>query len=216
MNKRVTRLLPSLSRRGLTLLEFMIAMLITSLIAMTMGGMLNAVASSIEADRYNREAIVRGQALDVRLGSYVTPSLYVLDTTARPESIVIWLDDSRPGGAVNLTETRWIERNAATSTVVLHYVKFPDAMTQIERDALDVEIPSAGADWWAALATMQASGYTATLSLCDHVAAFDVRHSTASTQAKKIVTAAITFTSDVGGESVIVAASIRQLQEPSS
>ena len=216
MINRATQSPPAPPRHGLTLLEFMIAMLITSLIAMAMGGMINAVASSVEADRHNRESIVRGQALDVRLGSYITPSLYILDTTAKPESIVIWLEDSRPGGTVNLTELRWIERESATNTVVLYYVKFPDAMTQVERDALDVEVPVAGADWWAALATMQAAGYIDKLRLCDHVALLDISHSTASNQAKKIVTATITFTGEVGGATLITAASIRQLQEPTS
>jgi len=216
MTKSARPSLPPLSRRGLTLLEFIIAMLITSLIAMAMGGMINAVASSIEADRHNREAIVRGQAIDVRVGSYITPSLYILDTASRPESIVIWLEDSRPGGTVHLTELRWIERESDTDTVVLHYVKFPDAMTQVERDTLDVEVPVAGADWWAVLATMQVSGYTDTQRLCDVVAQFEITHSTVSTQAKKIVTATITFTQQVGGATLITAASIRQLQEPTS
>lgn len=216
MISSTTQPLPALSRRGLTLLEFMIAMLITSFIAVAMGGMVTAVASSIEADRFNREAIVRGQALDVRVGSYITPSLYILDSSSRPESIVIWLEDSRPGGTVHLTEVRWIERESDTNTVVLHYVKFPDAMSQVERDALDVEVPVAGADWWAALATMQAFGYTDKQRLCPDVAQFEISHSSATTQAQRIVTATITFTDAVGGETLITAASIRQLQEPTS
>ncbi len=204
------------ARRGLTLLEFMISILITALIAVTMGGMITAVARSVEADRYSRESIVRGQALDVRLGSYIRPALCILDASARPESAVIWLEDSRVSGTVHLTEIRWIERDAATDTVVIHYVSFPDSMTQIERDTLDVEVPVAGADWWAALATMQASGYTAQIRLCDEVAALTISHSTSTSQAKRMITAQVQFTADVGGDSIITAASIRQLQEPSS
>ncbi len=216
MNKPDTQHHPLVSRRGLTLLEFMISILITSLIAVTMGGMITAVARSVEADRYSRETIVRGQALDVRLGSFITPSLCVLDSTAKPESIVIWLEDSRVSDTVHLTEIRWIEREAGTNTVVAHYVKFPDSMSQVERDTLDVEVPVAGADWWAALATMQALGYTEKTRLCDQVASLTISHSTGSTQSKKIVTAQVVFLPEVGGETIITAASIRQLEEPAS
>ncbi|GEM_PF-1080502 len=216
MNHRFTHFATRFSRRGLTLLEFMISILITSLIAVTMSGMITAVARSVEADRYSRESIVRGQSLDVRLGSFITPSLCVLDTTAKPESLVIWLEDSRASDTVHLTEIRWIERDAATDTVVAHYVKFPDSMTQVERDALDVEVPVAGADWWGALTTMQSLGYTEKTRLCDKVASFTISHSTGSTQAKRIVTAQIVFTPEVGGETIITASSIRELEEPTS
>jgi hypothetical protein len=194
----------------------MIAIMITSLIAVTMGGMVTAVARSVESDRFNRESVVRGQAIDARLGSYITPSLCVLDTTARPESIVIWLEDSRVSDTVHLTEIRWIEREPDTDTVVVHYVSFPESMSQVERDALDVEVPTAGADWWGAMTTMQGLGYTAKVRLCNQVESFTIDHSTVSTQARKVVTARIVFTSDIGGEMLITAASIRQLQEPGS
>lgn len=202
--------------RGLTLLEFMIAILITSFIAVTMGGMITAVARSIESDRFNRESVVRGQALAARLGSYITPSLCVLDASAKPESIVMWLEDSRASNTVHLTEIRWIERDSATDTVVVHYVAFPESMSQLERDALDVEVPVASADWWAVLTTMQGLGYTEDVRLCDQVTAFTINHSAVSAQARKMVTAQITLAPEIGGDTLITAASIRELQEPSS
>lgn len=203
-------------RRGLTLLEFMLSIMITALIAVTMGMMMSAVARTVEADKHGRETIVRSQALNVRLGSYITPSLCVLNASARPESLVVWLEDSRVSDTVHLTEIRWIERDAGTSSVVVHYVKFPDTMTQIERDTLDVEVPVAGADWWASLAAMQTLGYTATTRLCDGVASLEVAHSTATLQAKKIVTCTMTLEPEFGGEASVLVASIREFKEPTS
>lgn len=202
--------------RGLTVLEFLLAIMITALIAVAMGMMISAVARTVEADQHGRETIVRSQALNVRLGSYITPSLCVLDASSRPESIVIWLEDSRQSDTVHLTEIRWIERESATGAVVVHYVKFPDGMSQIEKDTLDVEVPVAGADWWAALTTMQALGYTEKTRLCDGVASFEVAHSTTTTQARKIVTATMTLNADLGGETVVLVASIREYKEPTS
>jgi len=203
-------------RRGLTLLEFMLSIMITALIAVTMGMMMSAVARTVEADKHGRETIVRSQALNVRLSSYITPSLCVLDASAQPESIVVWLEDSRVSDTVHLTEIRWIERDTDTAAVVVHYVKFPDGMSQIEKDTLDVEVPLAGADWWGVLATMEVLGYTATTKLCDGVESFNIAHSTATTQSRKIVTCTMTLAPEFGGDTTVLVASVREYKEPAS
>lgn len=203
-------------RRGLTVLEFLLAIMITALIAVTMGMMISAVAKAVETDKHGREMIVRGQALSVRLGSYITPSLWVLDASSRPESVVMWLEDSRVSNTVHLTEVRWIERDAKTDSVLVHYIQFPEGMTQIERDTLDVEVPVAGADWWAALETMAALGYTTTTKLCDGVAALEVSHSAATLQARKVVTFTMTLAEKFGGDTCILVASVREHKEPAS
>lgn len=199
---------------GLSLLEFILALMITGLISAVMGGMVTAVARATELDRHTRETVVRSQAASVRLSSYVTPSRCILAHTS--DSLVIWLDDSRESETVHATEVRWIKHNLTTDTIELHYIKFPESMSQIERDLLDTVLPVATTDWWATLASFESLTYTDMVRLCDGVGTMQVDRDTSSTQAKRLVTFTLTYADALGGEAVVTAAGIRELKEPTS
>lgn len=199
------------ARRGLTLLEFMLAIAITALVAGAMSAMMHAVAQATQSDEQFRQTIVRSQAINVRLSSYITPALKILDSGA--SSLVVWLDDTRAGDTIHSTEVRWIDWDAGTQTVRMRYVSFPPELSQIERDALDAELPLAS-DWWLVLSTLETAGYIATLRLCDEVAAFDVERNDSTAQGARVLTAIVTYTDDVGGQTVVAGASIRDPKEP--
>lgn len=201
-------------RRGLTLLEFLLAMMITALIAVAMGGMVTAVARATELDRYTRETTVRSQTAMVRLGSYITPARCILESNT--DSVVIWLDDQRESQTVHATEVRWLKFNAGTGTIELHYVKFPDAMSQADRDLLDVELPVATTDWWATLDSYSTLGYSAFVRLCDGISDFNVYRGTATDQGKRLVTFTFTIEESIGGATVVTAASVQSWEEPIS
>lgn len=197
-------------RRGLTLLEFLIASTITVFISAAVASMLSAAARGMEYEQITRDAVVRAQALHVRLASYVTPSLNVLD--AGNTSLVLWLDDTREGQTVHLSEIRWIEYDAVAQMIYLHHVQFPEEWTQIEKDAFDVECPSA-TDWWALLLSMQDLGYTRAIKMCDRLLTFKVDHDAVTNP--QLVTFTISFLPDEnGGETFVAGTGIREYLEP--
>ncbi len=201
-------------RSGMTLLEFLLALMVTALISAAMGGMVTAVARATELDQHTRETTVRSQAVMVRLASYVTPCRCVLASDST--SLVVWLDDQREGETIQATEVRWIKYDEATGAIELHYIKFPDSMTQVERDLLDVELPFATTDWWATLASYEALTYTAHVRLCDGVANLNIYRATTTDQAKRLVTFTITFDESIGGATVVTASSVQDWKEPIS
>lgn len=200
----------TVSRRGVTLIEFVLAIGITGMIASATAAMLVGVARSTEFERGRRESIIRAQALGVRVSGYVTPSLYLLDVG--PNSLVTWLSDTRSSGTVHATETRWISVDGG-GTLTVQFVSFPESMTQTERDLYDLEYPAAS-DWWVVLKTYQELGFTDSIRLADGIADLKFQRGQGPELAKKLVTTTVTFAEDKGAQTFVTSASIREWQEP--
>jgi len=206
-------MIKTMTRRGLTALELLLAISITCLITLGIASMLAAVAQGTEYDKFQRETIVRSQALNVRLGSYVTPSLCILDNTN--ESLVLWLNDNREGETVHATELRWIDYNAATDTVRLHLVDFPEEWSQSERDENDAELEKT-TDWWTVLSDYQTLGYILKNRLSGEVETFLVERNLKSEQGVRVVTFTITYSDQTGAQTVVLEAGVREYKEPVS
>lgn len=154
------------SRRALTLLELVIALTITAMVAAAITGMMGAVASGVDTRQDGRSAMTRAQASQTRLGAYIAPSRAFLDIA--PEQIVLWLDDGRESGTVHASEIRWLLHDESARTISVHYVKFPDEWLQIARELADNEYPSS-ADWTAVLSFYEGQGWTGSYTLIDDV-----------------------------------------------
>ncbi|MFW5652439.1 MAG: PulJ/GspJ family protein [Planctomycetota bacterium] len=200
-------------QRGFTTIEFLIAITITSLIAVASTGLIMAIAQATDVEEDRRETVVRAQAVEARLSSYVTMSRYILG--ADSTSVVIWLDDSRETGTVNLSEIRWIYRNTSENSVRVDFVVFPDEWTELQRTAADIEL-TVDSDWWTERRTAEAQGLIRTLRLSDRVSSLGVEHDSQTQAGQRLVTFRVTFGGDTGDRTVVAASSIRELQEPDS
>lgn len=199
-------------RRGLTLIELMLSLAITGMIAAATTAMLTGLAQSVDNARGRRESMIRGQAVGVRIGAYVTPSLYFLDIGA--DSLVLWIEDVRDGDTVHASEVRWIDYDASRRLIRVQYVQFPDGMPQIERDIYDAVLPLSS-DWWAELATYKNLGYTAESRLCDGVESFNTARG-AGALSQRVVTFNVTFDIEHGGQTYASSAVLRDWREPTS
>ncbi len=112
-------------RRGLTLIELMLALAITAMVAAAISGMLTAISTGEHLRRDNRSFIMRAHAAKTRLGAYVAKSRCVLD--ANGGDTVLWLEDSRGSGTVHASEIRWLIFNSVDGTLDVHFVDLPDA-----------------------------------------------------------------------------------------
>ena len=200
-------------RRGIALVELLMAIAITSMITAAVGSMVTAVARSQEYENDRREATIRAQALNARLASYITPALSVLN--AQPNKFVLWFDDSRQSETVHGTEIRWAQFNNLTGTVELKYVDFPAGWSQIQKDQYDTIFPNTS-DWWVVLKYYEGLGFISTIRLSDGVSGFTVGYDPSTTKSKKILTFCVTFTGKTTNHDVVSSSSIRNYQEPIS
>ena len=200
-------------RRGLSLLELLLALMITVLVAAAIAGMLGAVSSGVGARRDTRVLMVLGDAAESRLSSYIAPSRCVLAADAT--SLVLWFNDARQGDTVHASEVRWLSYDATEHVINVSYVHFPADWSQAAKDLEDKEFP-ANSDWNAVLASYRASGWTSTQPLIDTIQSLIIRTDTPAVLDSRHITFEIEFESEIGSATVTVAGTIRQHDTPVS
>ncbi len=154
------------TRRGMTLIELMIALAITAMVAAAIAAMLIAVTDGERSRRDNRGYIVRTHAAKARLGAYIAPCLRVLEVDG--SDTVVWLNDWRRSGTVHATELRWLIFDGPNDAIDVYYVDLPDAWTEFQRNLEDVEY-SFTQDWFAVLSSYLTKGYVSKMTLVDGV-----------------------------------------------
>ena len=160
------------TRRGLSLLELILALSITAMVATAVSGMMSAVVTGVSSRRDSRSLMIRANAAQTRLAAYITPSRAVLDATE--SDLVLWLEDSRDGGTVHATEIRWILHDASKGTIDVCFVDFPDSWQQTAKDLADRQY-NRDADWTAVLEQYLSNGWVSNLPLVDGLDRVTVR-----------------------------------------
>lgn len=162
MNRR-----PPTSRRGLTLLETLIALSITVITGMAIASVTTAVARGMTSVNTARSALQRAHAVHVRIRAYTDTSLCVLDYNEN-KGFAVWLDDSRPNQKVNLSELRVFWFNADTQTISVERVVFPAGWEAAEYVKRDTTLASVD-DPFAMMEAQRALGYTETEIIADAI-----------------------------------------------
>lgn len=200
---------PRPSRRGLTMLEFVLALAITAMVAIAISGMLTAVASGERLRRDNRAFVVRSHVAKSRLAAYVAKSRCILD--ADGANAVLWLDDSRASETVHATEIRWLIFDSAEGTLDVHFVDFPPEWTDVAKDLEDAEYPS-NADWAAIWTEYESNGYISELTLVDGLQGVSVTTDQADPMDSKEITFDLDFTTGTTGSPMSQAVSVMILE----
>ncbi len=199
--------------RGLTLLELMLALSITTIVAAAIAGMLSAVTAGVGTRRDARSVMVRAGAAQARLAAYIIPCSSLLASDG--SSLVVWLEDSRASDTVHATEVRWLSYDAAAGAIDVHLVDFPDTWTQAARDLADVQY-AAGADFNAVLSSYQGNGWISTLRLVDGLDSLTVTTDSANILDSRTVDYALAFQTSQTPVPVRVSATIRAHEKPAS
>ncbi len=151
------------SRRGLSVLELMIALAITSMVALTLATVLTAASRGMSDAASTRSALQRVHAAHVRIRAYTDAALNILEHDPN-QGIALWLHDEKPGGRVNLTELRVFWFDYDNERITIERIVFPEAWTQEMKDAADAELPL-GAGYFLTMAGQRALGYTETSTI---------------------------------------------------
>ena len=129
-----------MNRRGLSLLEMLLAIGITSIIGAAIASMMAAATNSLSANDDGRQSAIRLATTQVRLGAYIAPSFCILDKG--DSFLTLWTEDSRESDTVHASEVRWIQFDREKKELNVLFVDFPDDWSQAMIDAVDIECTS--------------------------------------------------------------------------
>ncbi len=165
-------------RRGVTLLELMLALSVTAMVGLGVASMLSMISSSTQDARDARSLLLRAHAGQIRLRSYLDSSLSLLQHDA-DQGLAVWLLDQRTIDEVNLSEIRVFWFDDVTGTLTVEWVSFPEGWTELQIQTFDTVVP-VGADYFAEMQAQRAGGMTATLDLIEgmtwHQMNFDAKN----------------------------------------
>lgn len=203
----------TMHRHGLSLLELLLAMTITVMVAAAITAMLGAVTSGVGARRDSRAIMVLAHAAQSRLSAYIAPSRCLLQHDGA--NLVIWLNDNRAGDTVHATEVRWLLFDPSTGVIKVHYVSFPPSWSQSACD-LEDHVFSADSNWLAVLAEYRSKGWTASLPLVDTLETAAVTIDQPTVIESRHVLHQLTFRTEGASGPITAASTIRQQLVPSS
>ena len=128
-------------RRGMTLLEVLLAIAITGLVGAGITAMMSALTTNMIDQHDTRSSTLRAGLAQARLSSYITRCRCLLD--CEDDKIVLWLEDGDGDDTIDATEVRWITYDATTGKLRTQWILDPDQW---------LEFPYANptnVDWWA-------------------------------------------------------------------
>lgn len=194
-------------RKGLTVVELVIAMFIMALIATSAAGvfMVLSTAYSQSEANYNNLQALRSAILKIQ----EELNKAKLITAAQYDRIVYWTSDTNRDGRINLSELAEIRLDRTDLSIEKHQVVFPDGMDPLMRAALDYRVPL-----WAAMDVHQTTGlienslYHDSRVLAENVRDFYVNARPECPKAK-LVTIRIAIGSETGCFTISNAATMR-------
>ncbi len=159
-------------RRGLTVLELLIALTITSLTGLAIATVTSAVARSLSSVNGERSALQRAHVLRYRVSSYTRTGLALL-AADDARGFVVWLHDGNLDRRPNLTELRVFWFDAEAEELELERVVFPEDWPQEWKDQADTPLSSV-ADPFEAVLVERAEGYTTRELVADGLVALSL------------------------------------------
>lgn len=203
------RVIPT--RAGLTLIELMITLAITAMVGAAIATLLGAVASGVDTKRDVRSQIVRANVAQSRLGAYLIPARAILH--ASNTDIVVWYRDSRESNSVHGSEIRWLKFDPGTSTVTVHFVRFPQGWTETQKLMQDREHPK-NSNWVFELMVYTAFGLIDTVTLVDGVTGMQVHTDQPAAMDSRHITIRLTLDGSGGDTTSMIAATLLRHHPP--
>lgn len=186
---------------GMTLLELLLSMAITGLVAAGVSSMLLAVSTGTSQRNDTRTTVVRGKVLETRLAAAIRGSRQVL---ARGSNyVVLWTGGPDNGEAPRLAELRRVEFDAASQSVWSYQA--PASLSEAANTQYALE------DNFASITAALKGGATMPGERWSQaVTAWSVTLDTVDAAAAKLVSYRITIASDAVPRTLVGAAALRR------
>lgn len=132
-------------RRGMTLIELVLAIAITTLVASGIAGMLSGLSTGLVIGEETRTGMLATSASHRRVHLALGDPAGVL--SSKTTDAVVWFGDAHAGGHLEPSELGWLEFDGRRGELALERIEFPEDWTALDRAAVDRPI-AVGADLW--------------------------------------------------------------------
>ncbi len=177
-------------RRGLTVVELILALSITALIAGAIASMMAAVSNGVLLRRDSRSVMIRATSAHGRLDAYIASSRCLLEVDGA--DLTLWLNDNREGGTVHASEIRWLVYDPDEQAIDVMFIDFPDTWTDVQRDLADRQFPS-NSKWHIVLGQYEARGLIARVRLVDGIGDAQIEIDTLDPLDARLISALLEF-----------------------
>ena len=203
-------------RRGVTLVELMLALSLLSLVGICIVMMIKATADGTAGQTDGRRHLVRMQSLEARVAQWVRPCDSVL--AAGTGYVVLWMGDGQDPNisvnlAVNLSELMLFELDTTAQQLKLYRTSWPTGFTAANMIAADATY-AASTNWYNAAQAAKSTGYFNPTVLANHVTSFNVTLDSGNPTAAKMLTLWITIDDGVVARTMVIPAMLRQQNAP--
>ncbi|MCE9590037.1 MAG: hypothetical protein K8S99_05890 [Planctomycetes bacterium] len=124
-------------RRGLTVIELLLALTVTAMISLAIASMLFAVSYGTDSRNDMRALLLRQRLITARLNALIRSSRMVLAKGSN--YIVLWTFDANQNDVPNRSEIRYVELNTTTKELWEYKTVWPGTMTTEQIVAADTE-----------------------------------------------------------------------------
>lgn len=152
------------TRRGLTVIELMIALAITMVIGAALAAVMTTISRVTTHDRDARTASLRAHAVQIRLQAYSEVGLCALQVN-RSGEFVLWLEDADGGGTVNPSEVRVFTISDDGDLICERFTP-PEELTPAELALMDAPVPMA-TDFFTLMDSFRAAEHTSQTMIGD-------------------------------------------------
>lgn len=191
--------------QAMTLVELLLAMSITSIVALAAGGMLTAVTYGSSERTDLRSLVVRQEIISHRLSAAIRASRQVLESDN--EQLVLWVTDANNDQTAQLSEVRWIERNEKYGEINETHLVFPDNYPAEKIAELDKNyVPGSSRS----VQTTSVSSFMQTERWADQIGDWLISPSSSTASQSTLVSYRVTFDfKNKPSETIIGAAALR-------
>ncbi len=164
------------TRRGLTILELMLALTITVVIGAGLVSVISMISQVTTFDRDSRTGSLRAHAVQIRLHAYTDTGLCILQTNNVGE-FALWLEDNNSDGAVNLSEFR-VFLLGEDGSMICERLDMPDAWTEEQIALYDIVLPSSS-DFFVVMEQQRTADMTSSVVIADGLSQASLQFDTA-------------------------------------
>ena len=198
------------ARRGFTLVELMIALTITAMVAACIAIMVNSVAAGTTGTQDGRRHLVRMQALESRVLGTIHGASCIL--AAGNGYVVYWTGDANSDNCLQLSELGMLELDN-TGTLQKYTTVFPANFSLAQIATANTRY-AANTSWYAAAQTAKTTGYFSATAVAHNVTTFNVALDNVTPTAALLVTCNVQLSDGQVTRSGVIAGAIRNLQVP--
>ena len=130
------------ARGGVTLIELLLSVAITAMVALGVASMMMSVSAVAQADTEARSALMRAMAVREAVRAYAEDALCVIEVSNDGHSALFWVEDDLSPGAVNLFEMREVRFREDDGQLVLRRIVAPTGWHAVQAQGLNAAVPT--------------------------------------------------------------------------